>query len=280
MRLHAYVLAADPAFLAQSVQSYYDVVDRIVVSYDAEGLSWTGTPIPVEQCLEILRAIDTEDKCVFVPGAFARLDHEPLENDTYQRQTALDLASEGADWVLQLDTDEVLPSSAPLVSAIRSAEASGHGGVDYPARWLYARVGPGTYLEASTRSGRPAASFPGPLAVRSGTTLRHCRQADVPLFRVVLRPWNTDPFHPRTATVHEVVGHEDAVIHYSWVRSDETMRRKFGWSGHTAVYSRPDVYDAWVRRARHPRLTALTSPLRSRDWYRVTHAPDHLEGEW
>ena len=31
MRLHAYVLAADPAFLAQSVQSYYDVVDRIVV---------------------------------------------------------------------------------------------------------------------------------------------------------------------------------------------------------------------------------------------------------
>jgi hypothetical protein len=280
VRLHAYVLAADPAFLAHSVRSYYDAVERIVVSYDEDALSWTGTPLPVEHCLEVLDELDVAGKCVLVPGRYARLDHAPLDNDTFQRQEALEAASDGADWVLQLDTDEVLPSPGRLVASVDRAQDTGCEAVDYPARWLYARAGSGRFLEASTRFGRPAASFPGPLAVRAGTALVHCRQVAAPTYRVDLRPWNTDPFRSRDAVVHEVVPREDAVLHYSWVRTDETMRRKFGWSGHTAVYSRPAVYERWVRRAHRPVLTAVTSPLRRQDWYRLAHAPELAGGEW
>ena len=47
MRVTAYVLIADPNFLAASLGSYYRWVDRIVLSYDRTATSWTGTPLPV-----------------------------------------------------------------------------------------------------------------------------------------------------------------------------------------------------------------------------------------
>src|SRR5690606_37064795 len=205
MRVSAYVLLADPSFLAASLSAYYHLVYRVVLSYDETRTSWTGTPLPVDECLAIVETIDTDGKCVRAPGRFARLDEHPLDNDTHQRQSALDAASDGADWVLQLDTDEVMLDPDAFLASLDRAERAGAGGLHFPSRWLYSRVAPGRYLEASTRLGRPAASYPGPLAVRAGTTLTHARQADVPLWRVDLRPWNTDPSHRHDAVVHEVV---------------------------------------------------------------------------
>ena len=46
MSIGAYVLLADPAFLASSLRSYYDMVDTIAIVYDESALSWTGKPLP------------------------------------------------------------------------------------------------------------------------------------------------------------------------------------------------------------------------------------------
>ncbi|TLP97039.1 hypothetical protein FEF26_08015 [Nesterenkonia salmonea] len=274
MRVTAYVLVADPNFLSESLRSYYHHVDRIVLSYDKTSVSWTGTAIPVQECLDVIETVDTNNKCVHAPGSYARLDHDPLDNDTHQRQQALDLASEGADWVLQLDTDEVMLDPEQFFRSLHRAESLGASAMDYPSRWLYAQVGPGRFLEASTRFGRPAASFPGPLAIRAGTQLVQARQAEVPLYRVDLRPWNTDPHHNHGSTVHEVISPESAVLHYSWVRDHATIRRKFGWSGHAQDYSQPVVYQRWARRQRRPRQSVLTSPLRRSEWYRLVTVPE------
>lgn len=274
--LSAYVMLADPSYLAESLSAYYPHVERIVLSYDESGTSWTGTPLPIEQCLEIARRIDVDGKCVAAPGRFARLDADPLANDTFQRQHALDAASEYGRWVLQLDTDEVMLSTGAFFAALEHADAAGAGGLEYPARWLYARVGDGRYLEQTNRFWQRAASFPGPLAVRAGTTLRLARQADIELFRVDLRPRNTDPWHPADAPVHAVVSPDEAVVHFSWVRRPEVILRKFHWSGHTAEMKPPAVYRAWARRSRHPWLTVATTPLRgkSRAWYRQSAIPE------
>src|SRR5438045_2429212 len=106
MNLKAYILAADPAWIEASVLSYYDVIEELVVSYDRRRLGWTGVVIPVAECLERLQAIDHDKKMRFCPGDYAQLDHAPMENETFQRQCAVDEASSGADWVVQFDTDE------------------------------------------------------------------------------------------------------------------------------------------------------------------------------
>lgn len=270
MRVSAYVLVADPNFLRESIASYYDRVDRIVLSFDRTSTSWTGTPLPVEECLAVIDALDVDQKCIHAPGDYARPGEKPLESETIQRQEALDAASDGADWVLQLDTDEVLLDPDRFFRALARADATGASGLHYPARWLYSHVGAQRYLEASTRFWRPAASYPGPVAVRAGTQLSLARQADVPLYRVDFRPWNTDPAHRHDVVVHDAIQLDAAILHYSWVRDHDTIRRKFGWSGHSEDYSRPVVYQRWATRQRHPWRTVLSNPVRRRDWFRLS----------
>lgn len=279
MRLSAYVLVADPSYLEASLRAYYDHVDRIVLSYDRTSTSWTGTPLPVAECLRLVELLDVDGKCQHAPGNFVDLDRHPLDNETRQRQVALDMASDGADWVLQLDTDEVMLDVDAFLGSLERAERAGASALHFPSRWLYSRVAPGRYLEASSRFGRPSASYPGPLAVRSGTQLVHARQADAPHYRVDLRPWNTDPKHRHDMIVHEVVDPEAAVLHFSWVRTPEVMRKKFGWSGHAAHYSRPEVYAKWEGRSAHPRRAVLSSPLRRSDWYRLVEVAEPPGGE-
>lgn len=275
MRLNAYIMLGDPAFLGPSVRSYYAIVERIVVSYDENATSWTGTPLPIERCLEILHELDTEGKCDYRPGHFAREGHDPLDNDTFQRQTALSQAEEGADWVLQLDTDEVMPQPDVFVEMVERADRAGAWALDFPARWLYTRVSPGRFLEASTRFWRLACSFPGPLAVRAGVPLRLARQTDYPLYRVDVRPWNTDPAAAPHTIVNEVISPDAAVLHYSWVRSQADIARKVGWSGHSEEWRHSGKYGQWLHSTRRPFTTVLKTPFAPL-WrhYRLSRVPD------
>lgn len=274
IRISAYVLVADPNFLARSLASYYDRVDRIILSYDQSAVSWTGTPLPLDDCLALVDEIDTARKCIHAPGRYARLEHDAFENETHQRQEALDAASETADWVVQLDSDEVMASPEAFFDALIAADSAGADALDYPSRWLYARYAPGRYLEASDRWGRVAASYPGPLAVRSGTRLRHARQTDAQLYRVDMRRTNTDPWRSPSSRVDRVIAPAEAVLHFSWVRTPEFMQRKFGWSAHAEALRPPAVYRRWRWRSRHPLVAAVTSPLRSSDWYRRVSIPE------
>ncbi|GAA2858438.1 hypothetical protein [Microbacterium arabinogalactanolyticum] len=280
-RRTAYVLLADPSYLRESIGAYYDRVDRIVVSYDRSHTSWTGTPLPLQQCLRLISDLDRDSKMVLAPGDFARPGETGLANDTHQRQVALDQASEGSDWVLQLDTDEVMVSPDVFFDMLNRAESAGARGLDFPSRWLYTRTGPGRYLEVTRRFWGVAASYPGPLAVRAGTTLRHARQADIDLFRVDFAPRNTDPWRPPDAEVHAVITPDKGVLHFSWVREPDVIKRKFGWSGHSEHMQPPEVYRRWVWRTRHPLLTAVTTPLRRRDdgRYRLSRIPEPPGGE-
>ena len=275
MKINAYVMLADPSFLTASISAYYPHVARIVVSYDQDHRSWTGTPLPIDETLALVAALDTDGKCEFHSGRFGRDGFTPMDNETHQRNVALAAASEGADWVLQLDTDEVIPHMPVFLNALTHADKAGADALEYPSRWLYTRVGRNRFLESCTRFWRPASSYPGPLAVRAGTTLTHARQAAVPLYRTDVRAWNTDPAHPRDAFVHEVVPYEAAVIHYCWVRSPEFIARKVGWSGHSEELKASGEYGRWMRTRTHPLRAVLAAPFRSGGGrsYRFVSAP-------
>lgn len=261
MRIHAYLLAADPARIEASVASYYALVQRIVVSYDATGTSWSGTPLAVEECLEKLRHIDTEKKCLYRPGRFAQPHCDPLENDTRQRQIALDLAGEGADWVLQIDTDEVLADPAAFAACLQEADQRGFTAMEYPARWLFRDIGEGRYLERCSRLWQAAANYPGPVAARPGVRLHCARQCNGTLFRVDFRRRNTDPFHGAHAAVHRVVRPAQAIFHYSWIRGeDELLRKTSAWGHSNDDWSAQIAYWRWA--GAHPRLAVLSTPLR------------------
>jgi hypothetical protein len=262
LRLGAYLLLGDPAYLEQSFHSLYGIADRIVVVFDEEGLSWTKRPLPIEHCLSVVTRADTGAKVTLLPGNFHDTGLVPLEAETVERNAGVAALGGTVDWVVQIDTDEVLGNPARFVASIARAEAAGRSAVDYPARWLYGHVSGRTYLERCRRTWGISAGYPGPVAVRAGTTLRLARQCDVPIWRADFRQRNTDPFHPADVPIDETVDPEEAIWHFSWVRSEAEMRAKSTSSGHVDDLDWGREIDRWLARCRHPHLTTLLTPFR------------------
>ena len=237
--VNAYILAADPTWLEQSVSAYYPKVRQIVVSYDRDGRGWTGAPIPVEECLSRLRAIDSEGKMRFVAGRFSAPVKDPMENDTLQRNTALSLASEGADWVLQLDTDEWLPLWEPFAEAMSRADALGLCALEWPMRVLYRRLADGQFLEVCAVGGYDHFEYIAPVAVRSGTHLVHSRRTDGTFLRSVVRGDQHSIQLHRPLGKGEVrealLDSSEAILHNSWARSPADLRRKLASWGHSGL---------------------------------------------
>ncbi len=261
MKINAYIMAADPAWIENSVLSYYDKIEKLVVSYDENSTSWTGERLDVEQCLRRLKAIDSKGKMVFAPGHYARLNHEPMENDTYQRQCALEEAAPGADWVIQFDTDEVMADPDEFFSCLREADEKGFSALNYPSRWLYKRIGYRHYLEQCSRFWRTVGAYPGPMAIKNGTHLKLARQTEAPSFYVDFRFKSTDFSGPPDTVVHRVIKSEQAIMHYSMVRSEKELRHKTkAWSHSNDRNWNPEI-ERWVWSGRHPLLAMLVTPL-------------------
>jgi hypothetical protein len=203
MQIAAYVLAADPTWIRTSVLAYYAHVSRIVVSYDRDGRGWSGSPVPARRCIAALRGIDRDRKIRYVPGDFAGTHEDLMAAETAQRQAALDVAGLGADWVLQLDTDEVLPDAAALCRALADVGPQ-YEGVSWPMRVLYRRLRGGRYLEVAAEDGGLHVEYPGPVAVRAGVTLHHARHPAGPVLRV--------PVERPAGVVVDVAAAERAVV--------------------------------------------------------------------
>jgi hypothetical protein len=283
LRLGAYVLLADPAYLEESIRSYYGIVQRAAIVYDESGLSWTGKPLPLERLLSTVRSLDPEGKFTYHPGNFHDPALAPLEADTHERNAGMAALGDEVDWVLQIDTDEVLGNPARFLQSIERAEAAGLTALDYPARWIYGHVNDRMFLERCRRNWGISAGYPGPVAVRSGTKLTLARQCDQPSWRVDFRPHNTDPAHPRDARIDEQVRPEDGIWHFSWVRSEAEMRLKSTTSGHVNDFDWTKEIDRWSSRCRHPYLTTLFTPVRRHPatvggptWLRTVKVPADL----
>lgn len=237
MRLAAYVLAADPTWIEKSVAAYYDHVAEIVVSYDDDGLGWTGSRVSSDEALARLRAIDPAGKMRFVGGNHHSLATAPV-NELQQRQEALDSLADAADWVLQIDTDEVLPDVDVLTAALQHADAHGLQIVEWPMRVLYRQLSPRDFLVVTGKDGRGSFEYPGPIAVRPGVVLNDARRADGPFLRPVV-----DGDDASLQVVRPPVDGEDrsfriredqTILHNSWARSPAVVLRKVRSWGHYA----------------------------------------------
>ena len=261
MKLNAYILAADPAWIEASLRSYYDLVERIVVCYDEGGRGFSGAPVDSEQCRRRLQAIDRDGKFDYRPGPYARPEYfdRPIENDTYQRQHALDQASDGADWVLQLDTDEVLGGSQVFLDCLREADRRGRQALNYPSLWLYSQAFGSWCLEWCDRGWWRAPGYPGPMAVRAGSRLTLARRVEDGHFHVDLTRRGSSGRVPNGVPVYRVIEARAAVWHLSMWRDEAWLRRKFASSGHARDRDWHPEIAGWMWAQRHPLLKTLTS---------------------
>lgn len=278
MKLTAYVLAADPTWIRTSVLAYYPFVRSIVVSYDRHGRGWSGVPVPTSACLHALRAIDVDRKLRFVPGDFDRTHDDLMAAETAQRQAALDAAAENADWVLQLDTDEVLPDARALLGALRRADVAEQA-VEWPMRVLYRRLPGGRYLQVGSPGGGVHVEYPGHVAVRAGAQLRRARRVGAPVLRVTVRDGVRALATAGAGGAGSVSGDEvtvdadQAIWHNSWARSPLAVRRKVRSWGHAGRDMDRYFWRTWLPAPMRWRELAALHPLTPSSWHHLELAP-------
>ncbi len=269
MRVTAYVLAGDPTWAEASVAAYYRLVERIVVSYDVNHRGWTGHPIPTDECLERLKAIDVDRKMEFSGGDYFRPTHSPIDNDTHQRQVAMDQAAVGADWVLALDNDEIMPRPERFLERLERDVPASYRVVEWPLRVFFQVAVSGELLEVCDRWGRRALESV-PIAFRPGVELKQCRRTAAPRWwYVVPRDWRKRVRREAQA----IVGVGEAVLHLSWIRTEAGIRTKLASWGHAPDFE-PQRFlrDSWNRAPRDWRRMRDLHPIWPRLWPRLKPA--------
>ena len=268
MRLAAYVLLGDPAWLVPSIRSYYDHVDVIVASYDENYRSWAGFDLgpQIRQCIRLIEANDPDNKVLLAPGMYCRPDLHPSRAETMQRQAALNCASEVGAWVLQLDTDEVALNPERIVKEIAITDRLGNEALEFPARWVLSHVFGTWYVERASRLLRSWDGIPGAVAVRANAELLFCRQTE-----------STRALRFATGPNHGTVALEDAILHFTSVRSRNAVTLKMRMSGHAPDINEDRYMRAFDETTRRPlRAIARSMFHRSDGALRLARLPERF----
>jgi hypothetical protein len=101
------LISYDADYLPNSIKSYYEYVDEIVLGLDKNRVSWSKNTFSFDEqkLWKELEAIDTEGKITIIEEDFAKSD-VAIENDNYERNFLKSQCSH--DWIFSFDADEEL----------------------------------------------------------------------------------------------------------------------------------------------------------------------------
>lgn len=271
----AYILAADTSKLVDSIKSYYSIVTKIIVSCDESSRGWTGTPIRTQDVIDIVKSIDMHDKCIIHYGDYSTSEFNinPMSGDTFQRNVALSLAAEYGDWILQIDTDEVVTDVAALQKWIQCADQNGYNALEWPLSVVYRKFG-NKELTVCASDGSPLYEYPGSIAVRAGCPVVHARRVSSKLLRLtVVRDDKSKSLLNKIEdyeTRLECLSHDQAIVHYSWSRSAaEIFEKVRSWGHANGLRSYAYVVFVWLMAPITYRFLRNIHPMSGPLWPRL-----------
>lgn len=207
------LISYDADFLVDSIKSYYEYVDEIVLGLDQDRISWSRNKFSFDETklLSELSAIDGDSKINIIEGNFHR-SSVPIENDTHERNFLK--ANCEHDWIFSFDADEVLVNAKdfftkffPLVQNYKDIELM------FTWYLMYKKVEDG-YLIISEDDGHTVFSkdIQGFSANKNLHTYTYCRWTNSE--KKILSPL--------------------AIKHFSFCRDDKDLSMKINNFGHSA----------------------------------------------
>lgn len=115
------LIAYDFEYAFHTIKSYYDIADEIILGLDHERRSFSGTIYPFDEDAfkRGLATIDRSSKIKLVEGDFHSQAH-PLANEWCERHILVNHCKPG-NWVIQIDSDEILLNPVEFAHWIHSA---------------------------------------------------------------------------------------------------------------------------------------------------------------
>ena len=99
------LISYDAQYLPNSIKSYYDYVDEIVLGLDEDRITWSGNKFSFDEgdLYKKLKEIDVDNKISIVEDNF-HSSKIALENDNFERNFLKGQCSH--DWIMSFDADE------------------------------------------------------------------------------------------------------------------------------------------------------------------------------
>lgn len=215
------LISYDANYLPNSIRSYYDYVDEIVLGLDKDRISWSGNKFSFneDELWKQLKAIDYDNKISIIEENFHR-SSVPIENDTHERNYLKSKCE--YDWVFSFDADEVLANAreffvdfCPLVQDYKDVELM------FTWFLMYKKVENG-YLVIADES------------------REHVFKKDIQGF-TAHRDLNTFTYCRWTNSQNKILS-PLGIIHYSFCRNDDELSDKINNFGHSIESKRDPFY--------------------------------------
>ncbi len=122
------LISYDATFLPESIKTYYNYVDAIVLGLDKDRISWSNNKFSFDEAAlwKALQQIDVDNKISIIEENFHR-SSSPVENDTHERNYLKSKCEN--DWIFSFDADEMLVNAreffvdfCPIVQDYRDVE--------------------------------------------------------------------------------------------------------------------------------------------------------------
>ncbi len=216
------LISYDAHYLPDSIRSYYDYVDEIILGLDIDRISWSRNKFSFDETAlwAELQKIDYAGKIQVIEENFHR-SLVPIENDTHERNFLKQHCSN--DWVFSFDADEILVNAKeffldflPLVQDYKDVELM------FTWFLLYKEF-PNDFLIIAdeTRQHIFKKDIQGFSAQKNLHTYTYCRWTNAP--KKLLSPLG--------------------ILHYSFCRNDEELSKKINNFGHSVESKRDPFYD-------------------------------------
>ena len=216
------LISYDAHYLPESIKSYYEYVDEIVLGLDEDRISWSGNKFSFDEpaLWSKLQALDYDNKITIVEENFHR-SQIPIENDTHERNFLKEQCSN--DWIFSFDADEILVNAkeffldyCPLVQGYKDVELM------FTLFLLYKEFENDILIIADeSRNHIFKKDIQGFTANKNLNTYTYCRWTNAP--KKLLSPLG--------------------IIHYSFCRSDKDLTTKVNNFGHSVESKKDPFYE-------------------------------------
>jgi hypothetical protein len=206
-------VAYDHHFAWAAIASYYTIADEIILGLDRDRISWSGKyyHLDEDEFRRHLKEADPLGKISLVEADFHSQGSAPA-NDTFERN-ALSLRCKPGNWVVQIDSDELLQNPAEFRA------------------WLLERRGPwlalGRWTVVFKRFGDDYLVVDKDSFWISVATRRHGRYTGCRDTREFRR---RSPLH---------------MLHFSWGRTEEELKQKLESWTHAADFDTDKFFKFW-----------------------------------
>jgi hypothetical protein len=221
------LISYDASYLPNSIASYYDYVDEIILGLDKDRITWSGNKFTFDEdkLFSELADLDVDGKISIIEEDFHR-SSIAIENDNYERNYLKNECSN--DWIFSFDADEVLLNAKDFFYNYCPIVEKYADKIDLCMTWATPyKIIDDTVLVIANKDNTPFYGENQGVVTHKNSTFTYARWTD------------------KSSTGHNRVISPLIAIHWSLCRSKEDLHKKIHNIGHSDLVDTDPFYKIW-----------------------------------